>query len=297
MITLDNVTVPDLFPTENAQQPAAIMFPAIKSNGGYFQISGNPVYIELAYTIEAGDFGHGQARWTKAIPFPTGPGLILPGTVGVRFQNYTPGKVATVSGALAEHAEPSIQVTSSGSISSGAGSGLTPTLISALPATPTDGQQVLAVDTLVGIPTYAWALQWNQTMGRWVFIGGSPFIVEDNGTSQTFSNTSYAALPRSVKLSLPRTGQYELFGGVEIHGSNVGDTEKFTVRLGTTAAADTELISRGVGGGGGGSGHGSAGFMVRSGTINDVWEVYCLTGSGTANYQFVRIGIRPMFIQ
>lgn len=114
MIILDNVAVADAFPNENAQQPSAIMFPAIKSNGGYFQITNNPVYLELAYGIAPGEFGYGQTRWTQQIPFPTGPGILQPGTVGVRFKNYTPGKIANVSGALAENAEPAIEVTSSG---------------------------------------------------------------------------------------------------------------------------------------------------------------------------------------
>lgn len=118
MIVLDNVTVGDSFPNENAQQPAAIMFPAVKSNGGYFTITNNPVYVQLAYNIGAAGYGYGQSRWTKSIPFPVGPGILLPGTVGIRFSNYTPGKAAIVSGALAEEAEPSIEVTSSGTAGS-----------------------------------------------------------------------------------------------------------------------------------------------------------------------------------
>ena len=204
MIILDNVTVADQFPNENATQPSAIMFPAVKSSGGYFTILNNPVYVELAYNIESADYGHGQSRWTKAIPFPTGPGILLPGTVGIRFRNYTPGSAAIVSGALAEHAEPSIAVTSSGAFTSSAAAVIVPNTV--LPGSPSDGQQAILWDSGVA-PTYQWLLQWNAALGRWIFLGGEPaYVFNDGSVSSTGGNNVFQTVTPSFQV--PRQGIY-----------------------------------------------------------------------------------------
>lgn len=173
MIVLDAQAVADTFPLDGTQGGAQ-MFPAYRSNGGYFNVVGNPVYIQLAYSaIPSG--GQGETHWTPPVPFPVGPGILAPGTVGIRFRNYTAGKVATVSGALAEHTEPPVIVTSAGtstptvsatiltgvinsdaSIAGGTGFSVvhtgtgiyTVTFTAAFTATPT--VQVTMLDTLAG---------------------------------------------------------------------------------------------------------------------------------------------------
>lgn len=226
MYILDNVTVADQFPGDFAAQalgPLAIMGPAIKSNGGYFQIANNPVYAQLAYSPQPAGYGFGQVTWTKAFPFPVGPGILAPGTVGIRFKNYTPGSAAVVSGALSEHSEPQIEVTSSGSTS---GAGSTAQIVTGFPGSPTNGQQIIFTDS-VSAPTYSWLLQYDSLALVWRFIGGSK-------------------LEGTTTITIPRDGSYYVEIGAESEGYGAAQN----VILGLTAGGITLTAMAGGAGGG-----------------------------------------------
>lgn len=108
MDILDAQTVADAFPQDGAGGAIAQLGPIFDSNGGYYNVTGNPVYAQYAYGR------YGEYYWSDPVPIPVGPAILEPGTVGVRFRNYTAGAVATVSGALSEKGEPAVQITSGG---------------------------------------------------------------------------------------------------------------------------------------------------------------------------------------
>lgn len=111
MLTLDSVAVADTFPEPG--KGGALLLEEGGSNGGYFAVTGNDVYVELAYGRQGAIF------WTEPVHVSPGNGILQPGTAGVRFRNYTPGQVATVSAGLSSRSEPSLQLTAAGVSSSG----------------------------------------------------------------------------------------------------------------------------------------------------------------------------------
>lgn len=123
MQILDNQPVLDQFPADQATPgQAAILGPIINSNGGYCNIEDNPVYAEYAYTQDGSAAG---IVWGDPVPLPVGPIILAPGTVGVRFRNYTPGQNAVVFGSLSFPREPQVQITSGGIATAGSSSEIT----------------------------------------------------------------------------------------------------------------------------------------------------------------------------
>lgn len=119
MFLLDNVTVADDFPIDGAQGGAQIIAQA-GSNGGYAAVTNADVLFQLGYTPDRGV----TLEWTP--PLRTGPGNIIlaPGTRGIRFRNAVAGTPATVSAALSEPLEPTVQLVAGGNASSDPGTAL-----------------------------------------------------------------------------------------------------------------------------------------------------------------------------
>jgi len=91
---------------------AATLTGVYSSNGGYFNVSGADVYMQLEYG------GFGNLTSTREVHIPQGNGILFPGTTGVAFRNYTAGSVATVSAGISEHVEPSFTLAASGAVAS-----------------------------------------------------------------------------------------------------------------------------------------------------------------------------------
>jgi hypothetical protein len=105
--TLDSVT------TGNNYTAAASIQDVFNSNGGYFVVDANDVFMQLQYG------GQGQTYWTREVHVPVGNGILQPGTTGIQFRNYVAGSNAVVSAALSEEAEPAIVLTAGGQASTG----------------------------------------------------------------------------------------------------------------------------------------------------------------------------------
>lgn len=105
MDILDSVSCGDDYTT------AATIEDVFGSNGGYFVVNGNDVFIQLQYGI------FGLSAWTREVHVPVGNGILQRHTAGVRFRNYKAGAVAVISAALSEEVEPAIALTAGGQAS------------------------------------------------------------------------------------------------------------------------------------------------------------------------------------
>lgn len=106
MQILDSVSCADTFP-QQVGSGASIAY-VYRSNGGYFAVTANDVMLQLAYGPR------GDERWTLPMHIAPGNGILIPGTTGLAFRNYTPGAIAIVSAGLAEASEPSVSLTAAG---------------------------------------------------------------------------------------------------------------------------------------------------------------------------------------
>lgn len=95
----------------NDYTDAATIQDVFGSNGGYFVVNGNDVFIQLQHGI------FGISAWTREVHVPVGNGILQRGTAGIRFRNYHSGQVAVISAALSEEVEPAIALTAGGQAS------------------------------------------------------------------------------------------------------------------------------------------------------------------------------------
>jgi hypothetical protein len=90
-----------------------------------------------------------------------------------------------------------------------------------LPATPTDGQQAILVDSL-STPTYTWMLQWNATMAKWIYIGGSPLRSSNDGAQGSGAGNGVWGGAGGMAVTLPRAGTYDIHFGAMTGGQGSG---------------------------------------------------------------------------
>lgn len=170
-----------------------------------------------------------------------------------------------------------------------------PTPATTLPGSPTNLQQAILVDN-TATPTYAWLLQYSTTASAWIFIGGSDLLAEDTGASMgSLSSATYADTTRVVSLTVPRAGSYELFGSLGQSGSNVQADTLFSLKLGSAATTDNEMIGgAGSTGGGGWLAYNTATPFARTLAASDVVKVQYKTSGGAASVRWIKIGARPV---
>lgn len=231
MRTLTNVTVADNY------TDAASLTEVIESAGGYFNVTGADVFMEVQYGIA------GLTQWTDEVHIPIGGGILIRGTTGVRFRNFIAGTAAVVSAALAERNEPAIQIAATGQSAVSTVS-LGPTPVTNLPASPQDLQQVLLVDN-VATPTYAWLLQWDAALNLWIFVGGSPGFGEVD-TNESTASTVYTALATAgPSFTLPRSGTYIVEVGFRPGDQTAAGNAFMSYDIGGTAASDNDAAKTG----------------------------------------------------
>lgn len=86
------------------------------------------------------------------------------------------------------------------------------TLVTTLPGSPTDGDEVILVDSLTA-PTYAWRMKYVSGITgtyKWLFIGGSPISVQTLAGNTQSGGSGQADLTGGPSLTLPRAGVYDV---------------------------------------------------------------------------------------
>lgn len=113
----------------------------------------------------------------------------------------------------------------------------------ALPGSPTDGQEFTLVDSTT-LPTYQWRFRYNagsSNTDKWEFVGGTPALIVVE-TAETTASASYAALATAgPSFTVPRAGVYEIAIGTKMaHTTNATGAHSFDI--GGTGAVDADAV-------------------------------------------------------
>jgi hypothetical protein len=114
-------------------------------------------------------------------------------------------------------------------------------LVTALPASPFDGQEVILTDSLTA-PTYTWRFRYVAAApsNKWVFVGGAPGYAEVL-TAQAMSSTTFAALATDgPAVTLPVAGDYLVEIGYRIAAATAVTFSFMSFAIGATPASDVD---------------------------------------------------------
>jgi hypothetical protein len=114
-----------------------------------------------------------------------------------------------------------------------------PVVATTLPASPSDGQQAILVDS-TSAPTYSWLMQWSASAAKWLCIGSTP-LANENPTASALANVgaTWTALTNSPTITIPRTGRYDLTFG----GWMQGGTTNVAINSASIAPSDADSLA------------------------------------------------------
>lgn len=114
------------------------------------------------------------------------------------------------------------------------------TLVTSLPGSPTDGQEIVLVDSLTA-PTYSWHLRYvaAKASNKWIFVGGAPGFGQVD-TDESTTSTTYAALATAgPSFTLPVPGDYIVEVGCSAKHSAAAEIF-MSYDIGATGAVDAD---------------------------------------------------------
>ena len=120
-------------------------------------------------------------------------------------------------------------------------------LVTVLPSSPIDGQEVVFTDSLVA-PTFTWHLRYvaAKASNKWVFVGGSPAFAEVV-TAETRASTAYGDLATiGPSVTIPVAGDYLVtisFAAVYVSGGGTFNSSMMSFAIGATAASDADAAT------------------------------------------------------
>lgn len=115
--------------------------------------------------------------------------------------------------------------------------------VTALPASPVDGQQIVLTDSLTA-PTYHWLLQYMaaKASNKWLYIGGAPAASQVE-TNEARASTTWGALTTAgPSFTLPVAGDYDIeigYQGDPNVAANEDGMMSYSIN-GSTASADAD---------------------------------------------------------
>jgi hypothetical protein len=111
--------------------------------------------------------------------------------------------------------------------------------VTALPASPGDGDEVVLTDSLTA-PTYAWRMKYLAGAAKWVFVGGAE--ADSLGTSASTASTGYTTLAGAPSITVPAAGSYDISFGFQGYNATTGDDCYMAPKLGAAAASDNDAV-------------------------------------------------------
>jgi hypothetical protein len=115
--------------------------------------------------------------------------------------------------------------------------------VTALPASPVDGQKCILVDSLTA-PTWQWNLQYvaAKATNKWIVLGATP-LFDEVVASQTTASTTYANLGTvGPQIQLPVAGDYMVRQGASMKIAGTSTTYYMSYDIGATAAVDADAV-------------------------------------------------------
>lgn len=167
-----------------------------------------------------------------------------------------------------------------------------PTLVTALPGSPTDGQ-VIFFDT--GTAGVIWQLRYNSAAAgsyKWQFLGG-PSLTAAVATQETTASTSYAALSTAgPSVTIPLAGDYDVKIGGRMWTNSAGGVASMSYDIGGTGAVDGDRIT--MFGSADTGGHAWRNKRQTGLTATTVLTSKYKTSAGTGSFADRRIDIIPV---
>jgi hypothetical protein len=121
----------------------------------------------------------------------------------------------------------------------------TAALLTALPGNPLEGEEVIFTDSLTS-PTYQWRLRYvpAKSTNKWVFVGGTPAVLETASQQNHATVGSYAALGTSNDFAIPIAGDYIIeLGALLATGGAIGTALRMSYDIGATGAVDGDALT------------------------------------------------------
>lgn len=130
-----------------------------------------------------------------------------------------------------------------------------PSLVSVLPSSPYDGQEVYFQTTAMATAGIVWHLRYRAAASgsyKWEFLGGPP-LAHEIVTSEVLQANSSAAFGDAVTVgplvAVPLAGEFDYVFGGKFHGDNGGAAFNIGIQLGsavadgtTSSGADSSLV-------------------------------------------------------
>lgn len=144
---------------------------------------------------------------------------------------------------LAPGTNGQVLTTSGGAAAWGSLATSSPTIGTALPGSPTDGDRYILVDS-TSAPTYAWLFQYSSSISdsyKWLCCGGIPAISEIEASQGTTSTTYVALATAGPSVAIPRAGIYQVEISAQITNSQGGLANGYmSYDIGGTGALDAD---------------------------------------------------------
>lgn len=112
-----------------------------------------------------------------------------------------------------------------------------------LPASPTNGQEAILVDSLTN-PTYQWRFRYNAGASgpyKWEFVGGSSVQSEVNADQTTSSSAFVDLATVGPQVTVPVAGEYEISVDALMYGA-VGAVMLAGVKIGAAGVANDDAV-------------------------------------------------------
>jgi hypothetical protein len=117
-------------------------------------------------------------------------------------------------------------------------------LVTTLPATPLDGQEVVLTDSLTA-PTYSWRLRYTAGISdanKWIFVGGSPLEVgvqTAEGTAAAWTDLATVG----PQVTIPRSGLYIVAAGATVTNATANGGGQAAVKRGAAAVSNNDIVA------------------------------------------------------
>ena len=111
-----------------------------------------------------------------------------------------------------------------------------------LPASPTDGQEAILVDSTSN-PSYQWRFRYNagsSSAYKWEFVGGPPARADTDTEETTTSSGTWVELTTPQRIVLPRAGDYDVSFALD----GASDTAEDTVAAAAFWNSDANVFYR-----------------------------------------------------